>query len=299
MAAEVELPRHIFIHGFLLMQGEKMSKTLGNVLDPFQVIDMYGVDALRYYCFREVSFGQDGSISTEGFESRYNTELANDYGNLASRTIAMIDRYRDGAVPQADAAGRAGGRLRRACARRSPGTSTASELTLALEEIWKRVRRLNQFVEQRAPWNLAKDDGAAGRAGRDPLRAGGGAARRQRAAAPLHPGRRRAGAGGAGRPAGDVPPLADAEFGARSGRRRWSGSRRSSRRSRPVGAPDRSSADALSSSRVERPPDRHAARRLGDLGRLLPADQDRAGGVRPGGDRVPARPARRGAPLCW
>ena len=103
MAAGVDLPKQIFIHGFLLMQGEKMSKTLGNVLDPFQVIDMYGVDALRYYCFREVSFGQDGSVSTEGFEARYNTELANDYGNLVSRTIAMIDRYRDGRVPQSAA----------------------------------------------------------------------------------------------------------------------------------------------------------------------------------------------------
>ena len=78
-----------------------MSKSLGNVLDPFLVIDLFGVDALRYYCFREVSFGQDGSISTEGFEARYNTELANDYGNLASRTIAMIDRYRGGIVPEA------------------------------------------------------------------------------------------------------------------------------------------------------------------------------------------------------
>ena len=113
MAGEVELPRHLFIHGFLLMQGEKMSKTLGNVLDPFQVIDMYGVDALRYYCFREVSFGQDGSVSTEGFEARYNTELANEYGNLANRTLAMIGRYRDGVVPEADASGRAGRRLRR------------------------------------------------------------------------------------------------------------------------------------------------------------------------------------------
>ena len=68
MAAGVEVPRHLFVHGFLLMQGEKMSKSLGNVLDPFQVMDMFGTDALRYYCLREVSFGQDGSVSTEGFE---------------------------------------------------------------------------------------------------------------------------------------------------------------------------------------------------------------------------------------
>ena len=125
MANEVELPRRLFIHGYLLMQGEKMSKTLGNVLDPFQVIDIYGVDALRYYCFREVSFGQDGSISTEGFEARYNTELANEYGNLASRTLAMIERYRDGVVPEAEFPRRAGRRLRRPARRRVATTSTA------------------------------------------------------------------------------------------------------------------------------------------------------------------------------
>src|SRR5689334_4730318 len=162
MAGGVELPRHLFVHGYLLMQGEKMSKTLGNVLDPFQVIDMYGTDALRYYCFREVSFGQDGSISTEGFEARYTTELANEYGNLASRTLAMIERYRDGRVPDAqpppalatDFEGLAGAvrdRLDRA------------ELTLALDEIWSRVRRLNRYVEEEAPWNLAKDEAQAAR----------------------------------------------------------------------------------------------------------------------------------------
>jgi methionyl-tRNA synthetase len=162
MAGEVELPRHLFVHGYLLMQGEKMSKTLGNVLDPFQVIDMYGTDALRYYCFREVSFGQDGSISTEGFEARYTTELANEYGNLASRTLAMVGRYRDGRVPEAapsaalagdfdGLADAVGARLDRA------------ELTLALEEIWSRVRRLNRYVEEQAPWNLAKDDAQSGR----------------------------------------------------------------------------------------------------------------------------------------
>jgi methionyl-tRNA synthetase len=156
MAAGVELPRHLFVHGFLLMQGEKMSKSLGNVLDPFQVMDVFGTDALRYYCLREVSFGHDGSVSTEGFETRYNTELANEYGNLASRTLAMIGRYRDGVVPEAgpspelapDFDGLADAvraRLDRA------------ELTTALEEIWSRgVRRLNRYVEEQAPWTLAK-----------------------------------------------------------------------------------------------------------------------------------------------
>jgi methionyl-tRNA synthetase len=156
MANEVELPRHLFIHGYLLMQGEKMSKTLGNVLDPFQVIDIYGTDALRYYCFREVSFGQDGSISTEGFESRYNSELANEYGNLASRTLAMIERYRDGVVPEArpaDVLAADFEGLTEAVA----GHLNRAEITLALEAIWSRVRRLNRYVEEQAPWNLAKD----------------------------------------------------------------------------------------------------------------------------------------------
>ena len=92
----------MFIHGFLLMDGEKMSKSLGNVLDPFAVMEAFGADALRYYCFREVNFGHDGSVSTAGFETRYETELANEYGNLASRTLAMIRRYRDGVVPDAE-----------------------------------------------------------------------------------------------------------------------------------------------------------------------------------------------------
>ena len=156
MAAEVEVPRHLFIHGFLLMQGEKMSKSLGNVLDPFQVIEVFGADALRYYCMREVSFGQDGSVSTEGFEARYNTELANEYGNLASRTLAMLSRYRDGVVPSAQAPP--------ALAEDFDGLADAvrdrldrAELTAALEHVWSRgVRRLNRYVEEQAPWALAK-----------------------------------------------------------------------------------------------------------------------------------------------
>ncbi len=98
------MPKQLFVHGYLLMDDHKMSKSLGNVLDPFEVIDVYGTDALRYYLLREVGFGQDGSISPEGFETRYDAELANEYGNLASRTLAMIAKYRDGVVPDADPA---------------------------------------------------------------------------------------------------------------------------------------------------------------------------------------------------
>src|SRR5918995_5600103 len=103
MAADIELPERDFIHGYLLMDEHKMSKSLGNVVDPFRIVELYGSDALRYYVLREVSFGQDGSISTEGFERRYTSDLANEYGNLASRSIAMIHKYRDGTVPDAEA----------------------------------------------------------------------------------------------------------------------------------------------------------------------------------------------------
>jgi methionyl-tRNA synthetase len=161
MAADLEPPRHLFVHGFLLMNGEKMSKSQGNVLDPFEVIDTFGTDALRYYCFREVSFGRDGSVSRDGFDARYEGELANELGNLASRTIAMVKRYRDGIVPPvltepaltADFAGLP----EEVC-----GLLDRAELSQALEAIWQRVRRLNRYVEEQAPWKLAKDSDRAG-----------------------------------------------------------------------------------------------------------------------------------------
>jgi len=160
MAADLPLPKHVFVHGYLLLEGHKMSKSLGNVLDPFEVIEKYGADALRFYLLRDVSFGQDGSVSTADFEQRYESELANDFGNLASRTIKMILRYRDGAVPQvacdpaleADFDG---------LADRVSDLIGRAELTPALEEIWQRVRRLNRYVDEQAPWKLAKDEGRA------------------------------------------------------------------------------------------------------------------------------------------
>jgi methionyl-tRNA synthetase len=160
MAAELELPEHVFVHGYLLMDGEKMSKSLGNVLDPFAVIERFGADALRFYLLRDVPFGQDGSVSTASFEQRYASELANELGNLASRTIAMIGRYRDG--------GLAGGALDPVLAadftgllERVSAHLDRAELTLALDEIWQRVRRLNRYVEEQAPWQIAKDDARA------------------------------------------------------------------------------------------------------------------------------------------
>ena len=160
MAAEIELPQHVFVHGYLLMDGEKMSKSLGNVLDPFEVIERFGADALRFYLLREVPFGQDGSVSTASFELRYETELANELGNLASRTIGMLLRYREGAVSMGDLdealTGDFAGMTEAACQ-----LIDRAELTLALEEIWQRVRRLNRYVEESAPWVIARDDARA------------------------------------------------------------------------------------------------------------------------------------------
>ena len=157
MAADIEPPRRMFIHGYLLMGEKKMSKSLGNVLDPFEVIERFGSDALRYYCFREVSFGQDGTVSTAGFESRYETELANEFGNLASRTLSMVARYRDGTVPEAtpdpalatDFDGLVG---------RVSGLFDDAAIGRALDQCWELVRRLNRYVEETQPWVLAKSE---------------------------------------------------------------------------------------------------------------------------------------------
>ena len=167
LAAGLELPRHLFIHGYLLMkdaEGEehKMSKSLGNVLDPFEVMDAFGTDALRFYCFREVSFGLDGSVSTVTFGERYTSELANEYGNLASRTLAMIARYRDGTVPGAEADPLLTPDFDGLTDQVSELLDRA-EITQALDAVWQRVRRLNRYVEEQAPWQLAKDPEAADR----------------------------------------------------------------------------------------------------------------------------------------
>ena len=161
MAAGIELPEHVFVHGFLLMDGEKMSKSLGNVLDPFAVIERFGADALRFYLLREVPFGADGSVSTASFELRYESELANELGNLASRTIGMLARYRDGAVSAGELDPALGGDFE-GLAESVHAHIERAELTPALDEIWQRVKRMNRYVEEQAPWQLAKDEARAG-----------------------------------------------------------------------------------------------------------------------------------------
>ncbi|MGI8556985.1 MAG: class I tRNA ligase family protein [Solirubrobacteraceae bacterium] len=160
LAAELELPRHLFVHGFLLSPNEgeleKMSKSRGNVVDPHQIVERYGADALRHYLFREVTFGRDGPVSVERFAQRYESELANDYGNLASRTLNMLGRYCEQAVP-----GVATDPTLRAefdgLAPRVAELMDRAEISQALEEIWLLVRRLNRYVEEHAPWRMARE----------------------------------------------------------------------------------------------------------------------------------------------
>jgi methionyl-tRNA synthetase len=166
MSAGYDLPTGETIHGYLLMGGEKMSKTRGNVLDPFAVMEAYGLDALRFYLFREVAFGLDGTISLEGFEQRYTNELANELGNLVSRSVSMIAKYREGRIPQAglEDEGLAGVAAEAAAMVAAAAAHfDAVEITAALESVWEYVRRLNRLVEEEAPWKLAKDEAQAGR----------------------------------------------------------------------------------------------------------------------------------------
>jgi methionyl-tRNA synthetase len=157
MAAELPLPHHVFVHGFLLgADGRKMSKSLGNVLDPFEVIEEFGTDALRFYLMRDVGFGSDGAVGMDAVRARYDSELANEYGNLASRTIAMVERYRDGVVPAVATDPALDAELE-GLPHDVAALMDRAEPTEALDRIWSRVRRLNRYVEEQAPWQLARE----------------------------------------------------------------------------------------------------------------------------------------------
>ena len=162
MSADLALPERLFVHGYILKGGERLSKTTGNIVDPFPYIERYGLDALRYYLCREIRFGDDGTFTDEGFHQRYTSELANDFGNLLSRTTKMIERYRDGVVPD-DPGGDADLAAEAVVTRDEVvGLFGRDEVTGAVEAAWGWVRRLNRLVEEREPWTLAKDDARAG-----------------------------------------------------------------------------------------------------------------------------------------
>jgi len=160
LSAGYEPPRQLFVHGYLLLDERKISKSLGNIVDPLELVDVYGADAVRYWMARAISFGQDGSATVDGIRERYENELGNDLGNLLSRTTAMVARYR-------------GGRVRRGTAEPALdldalGAEVAARLdrfdvTGALDVAWEGVRALNQYANAQAPWQLAKDDANAER----------------------------------------------------------------------------------------------------------------------------------------
>jgi methionyl-tRNA synthetase len=159
LSAGYEVPKQIFVHGYLLLDERKISKSLGNVIDPLDLVDVYGIDAVRFWAIRSVSFGQDGTVSLDSLRERYERELANELGNLLSRTTAMIARYRSGElrIPPALSGEHRDGlgidSLPAEVARRLD----AFDLTGALEVIWESVRALNRHIEKVKPWQLAKD----------------------------------------------------------------------------------------------------------------------------------------------
>ena len=162
MSAGVPLPKQVFGHGFLLQRGEKMSKTLGNVIDPQDLVRAFGVDQLRYFLLREVPFGQDGSYSEEAIVTRVNADLANSFGNLAQRTLSFIARNCEGVLPQGGRGEEADETLlalvRETVRKDIPGHFEALALSLGIEAWLRAIFACNQYIDSQAPWTLRKTD---------------------------------------------------------------------------------------------------------------------------------------------
>lgn len=164
MSAGIELPRRVFAHGFLLNRGEKMSKSVGNVVDPVALIEEFGVDQVRYFLLREVPFGQDGSFSEEAIITRINTDLANELGNLAQRSLSMIAKNLGGVLPEpgeftaadTELLATADGLLERLRA-----SFESQAMHLALEAIWLMLGEANRYFSAQQPWVLRKSESEA------------------------------------------------------------------------------------------------------------------------------------------
>ncbi|HSN66596.1 MAG TPA: methionine--tRNA ligase, partial [Fusibacter sp.] len=161
MALDIPVPKKVFGHGWILLEGGKMSKSVGNIVDPVVLIERYGVDALKYFLLREYTFGQDGLFTNEVLLNRINADLANDLGNLVSRTISMVEKYRDGIVPASGEPTDFDADLKKTAVSASLLVDKRLDdldFSGALEEIWKVVRRTNKYIDETAPWVLAKEE---------------------------------------------------------------------------------------------------------------------------------------------
>lgn len=161
MALDLPLPSQVYGHGWLLLQGGKMSKSKGNVVDPVVLCERYGVDAIRYFLLREIPFGSDGIFSNEALIGRINSDLANDLGNLVSRTAAMIGKYFGGQLPAEQVAGEFDDDLAAlALATKAEVEKNMDTLqfSTALTELWKLISRTNKYIDETAPWALAKEE---------------------------------------------------------------------------------------------------------------------------------------------
>jgi methionyl-tRNA synthetase len=160
MSAGVAVPKRVYAHGFLTVRGEKMSKSVGNYIDPFEAVDRFGAEAVRYLLLRELPFDRDGDISWQTMTDRFNADLANDLGNFVYRTLSMLQRYFDGKVPAPDGDATALDKhLRTAFERAVRGQDRhlkALDFTGALDLIWEAVNAGNKYIEDSAPWVLAK-----------------------------------------------------------------------------------------------------------------------------------------------
>ncbi|HWQ29545.1 MAG TPA: methionine--tRNA ligase [Negativicutes bacterium] len=162
MALGEPLPKQVFGHGWLILEGGKMSKSKGNVVDPVILVEKYGVDAIRYFLLREVPFGSDGVYSEDALVNRLNSDLANDLGNLLSRTITMVDKYFAGAIPEvkpsADPLDISLKELAEATSVKVEELMDKLLFSNALTEIWKLIGRSNKYIDETMPWVLARDE---------------------------------------------------------------------------------------------------------------------------------------------